>query len=105
MSTIKQIPLEEALPGMLLGDDLRDAAGQVLLPRGSELAESSLCSLARRGIETLAIRIEAPVDESALMARREASRQRLQHLFRQAGDPASQELLCLMLEYRQERPQ
>ena len=30
---------------------------------------------------------------------------RLQHLFRQAGDPASQELLRLMLEYRQERPQ
>ena len=48
MSTIKQIPLEEAQPGMLLGDDLRDAAGQVLLPRGSELAESSLRSLARR---------------------------------------------------------
>lgn len=105
MSTIKQIPLEEAQPGMLLGDDLRDAAGQVLLPRGSELVESSLRSLARRGIETLTIRIEAPVDEGALMARREASRLRLQHLFRQAGDPASQELLRLMLEYRQERPQ
>ena len=62
MSTIKQIPLEEAQPGMLLGDDLRDAAGQVLLPRGSELAESSLRSLARRGIETLTIRIEEPAE-------------------------------------------
>lgn len=105
MSTVKQIPLEEAQPGMLLGDDLRDAAGQVLLPRGSELAESSLRSLARRGIETLTIRIESPVDEGVLMARREASRQRLQHLFRQATDPTSQELLRLMLEFRQEHPQ
>jgi len=90
---------------MRLGEDLRDDAGQMLLPRGTELSESSLRSLERRGITVLPILEEKPVDEGALLARREASRQRLIHLFRRATDPTSQILLHLMQEYRQEHPQ
>jgi len=105
MTSVKLIPLEEVVPGMRLGDDLRDDGGQMLLPRGSELSESTLRSLERRGIESLPVVEEKPVDEAALAARREAGRQRLQHLFRRATDPTSQALLHLMLEYRQEHPQ
>lgn len=99
------LPLAEVLPGMRLADDLRDASGQVLLPRGSELSESTLSALARRDIAILPIVTAAVVDEAALQARREASRLRLQHLFRHAGSPSSQALLKIMLEYRQEHPQ
>lgn len=105
MTSIRFVPLEEAQPGMCLGDDLRDEGGQMLLPKGTELGEGTLKSMGRRGIETLPILEVAPVDEGALLARREASRQRLQHLFRRADDSTSQALLHLMLEYRQERPQ
>lgn len=105
MTTLKTLALEEAQPGMHLGQDLRDAAGQMLLPKGSELSEATLKSLARRNVENLVVVLPEVVDEAALAARREASRRRLLHLFRRAGDPASQELLRLMQEYRQERPQ
>ncbi|MDE2585606.1 MAG: hypothetical protein KGN39_09425 [Betaproteobacteria bacterium] len=97
------IPLDEARAGMCLADDLRDGNGQMLLPKGTELAESTLKSLARRGIEQVPVVVEAVVDEEALAARREAARQRLQHLFRLAQDSTSQALLHLMLEYRTER--
>lgn len=99
------LPLLEVLPGMRLADDLRDASGQVLLPRGSELTENILTALARRDIAVLPIVTATFVDEEALQARREASRRRLLHLFRHAGSPSSQALLKIMLEYRQEHPQ
>ena len=105
MTTLQAIALEDAAPGMILADALQDETGQMLLPKGSELTESVLRSLGRRGIETLSILIPEAVDESALIARREAARQRLQHLFRQAVDPTSQGLLRVMLEYREEHPQ
>ena len=104
MSSSQWIALDEARAGMCLAEDLRDASGQMLLPKGTELAEGTLKSLSRRGIEQLPVVVEVVEDEGALAARREASRQRLQHLFRLAQDPTSQALLHLMLEYRMERP-
>lgn len=104
MNSSQWIALDEAQAGMRLAEDLRDAAGQMLLPKGTELSEGTLTSLGRRGIEQVSVVVESPVDEAALAARREASRQRLQHLFRQAQDPTSQALLHVVLEYRMERP-
>lgn len=104
MSSSQWIPLDEARAGMCLAEDLEDGNGQMLLPKGAELAEATLKSLARRGIERVSVVVEVAVDEAVLAAQREASRQRLQHLFRLAQDPTSQALLHLMLEYRMERP-
>jgi hypothetical protein len=48
-------PLAEALPGMVLGDVLRDEKGNVLLAQGVVLTEGMLASLGRHGVELLPI--------------------------------------------------
>jgi len=76
-----QITLDEAIPGMILADDLLDQHGKVLLPAGSTLTETSLVSLGRRGVDMLPILREEstePDNEADL----EKHRRRLGVLFR-----------------------
>lgn len=85
----KDLPIDEALPGMMLADDVREAQGAVLLPKGATLSESALASLRRRGVAVLPVLVESyesrlsPEEEAA---RRERVEQRLQYIFRRAGD-------------------
>lgn len=75
------MPLADARPGMVLSDVVRDERGNVLLSKGVELTDALLASLARHGIEALAIVVAtdddapAPVDATAVQAR-------LDYLFR-----------------------
>jgi hypothetical protein len=75
------MPLAEVRPGMILSDVVLDARGNVLLSQGVALTDTLLASLARHGIDTLAIHLpdhgEAPpaIDDEAVQAR-------LDHLFR-----------------------
>ena len=71
---IGELPLAQARAGMVLSSELRDAQGQLLLPRGTVLTPAMLASLARHGIDAL------PVDVGP--------RERIDYLFRKL-DPAS----------------
>ena len=77
----KQLALDQTQPGMILSDDLLDRQGNVLLPRGVALSESTLASLKRHGIETLPIEC-APLSVVDQEAELERHRQRLAILFR-----------------------
>ncbi len=95
-------PLAAACPGMVLGDVLRDAKGNVLLAQGVVLTEGMLASLARHGVELLPIlgaaRAEPTIDPARVQAR-------LDRVFRkherdQLGDWATGLLRQYMEDYR-----
>ncbi|WP_026354938.1 hypothetical protein [Massilia niastensis] len=73
------LPLAQLKPGMVLSSELLDRNGMVLLAGGAVLAESTIASLARHGIDTVAVlrtpSRQAPVDLAAVQAR-------LDHVFR-----------------------
>jgi hypothetical protein len=104
-SAYKLTELARARPGMALAADLLDRQGQLLLPKGATLTETSLASLARHGVDMLPIEqagTPAPaVDVAAVQAR-------LDYLFRKndAGSPddwATSHLRRYVEDYRLER--
>lgn len=98
---LSAIPLDQAAPGMRLGEDVRDAQGAVLLAAGGELSESLLEALRRRGIQEVCVAQEETLSEAEREARREVVRARLSHLFRGAGaDGADRQLFETVLGYR-----
>ena len=102
MTPMRKIPLEQALPGMVLGEDVTCGA-QILLPRGTAISAAQLDGLRRREVGEVAVL--APTGHSAveLEAMREAQQRRLDRLFRRAGSDATmQALLRVVLEYRLE---
>lgn len=100
----ERLALEQVTPGMLLGGDVIDANGAVLLAAGGELSESLLAALNRRGILQIEVVRVEQLSESEREARREALRARLAHLFRGAGDTEAGRFLCeVMLDYRMEQ--
>ena len=72
-------PLAEALPGMVLGDVLRDEKGNVLLAQGVVLTEGMLASLGRHGVELLPILSASPAAPPIDPVR---VQERLDHIFR-----------------------
>ncbi|NHZ99340.1 hypothetical protein [Massilia sp. CCM 8734] len=103
------IGIDDAIEGMVLACDLRDAGGAVLLPAGATLGAAALASLRRRGIEQLQVvgsmnAADAALDAAALQAERERQCARLEHLFRRclngASGGASAMLLERLLAYR-----
>lgn len=77
------LSLAEAQPGMTLAEDVKDSGRSVLLPKGTVLAASHLASLARRGITQLSVLAPAAAPSAEEI---EATRLRLDHLFRRVGD-------------------
>lgn len=92
ISRHKQLDLDEALPGMILSDDILDAHGGVLLPRGTTMTEATLLSLRRRGIDKLLVVNEA-LSAVDLAAEQERLLQRLDRLFRKCRNQGASELL------------
>lgn len=95
------VPIQEAQTGMLLAEEVRNAAGGVLLTAGTELDEAVLAGLCRRGVECLVVDRPDPRSETEIaeeLARMEA---RVRHLFhRHRGNPELQLLMQAVLEYR-----
>ena len=94
-SRSKQLGLDEVTAGMVLSDDLLDGHGQVLLPKGATLTETTLASLRRHAVETLPILCEE-LSEADLETARERYRQRLSSLFRKH---TNDEATALLLQY------
>lgn len=79
-------PLDDVKAGAVLGSDLRDAKGMVLLSAGTQLTESSIASLRRRGVTQVPLAASAHLlseDEWKDVAA--DLRRRVGHLFRYAG--------------------
>jgi hypothetical protein len=95
------VSIREVQAGMRLAEEVRNAAGAVLLTAGTELDEAVLAGLRRRGIECLVVDQPDPRSETEIaeeLARMEA---RVRHLFhRHRGNPELQLLMQAVLEYR-----
>ena len=99
----KLISLVFAEQGMMLGDQVQDKEGRVLLANGAELSEKSLTSLRRRNVSCISILEEDPRSEEELAIERDKTTERINDIFRKADKTASMELLHkLILEYRLE---
>lgn len=95
-----EITLDEAGPGMTLSDDLLDEHGQILLPAGAVLTETSIAGLRRREVDTVPIQGDeiAEVDAASV----ERHRIRLAHLFRnhREDDLATEILRQFVVKFR-----
>lgn len=100
---VRSIPLQQALPGMVLAAPVCDAAGNGLLAVGTELTTVLLASLQRRGVAQLQVVEEETLGEAELALLREAVTERLAFLFRHGKDDALMSALHkAVLEYRLE---
>jgi hypothetical protein len=92
ISRCKEVEVDDAVAGMVLFRDVLDQRGAVLLQKDTELTDSLLTSLRRRGIDTVPV-CDAAVDEAALAAERERVGQRLARLLRHCGDSRAEAML------------
>ncbi|WP_175626126.1 MULTISPECIES: hypothetical protein [Oxalobacteraceae] len=85
----QQLALDDVTPGMVLADNLLDAQGQILLPKGAELSEQMLESLRRHDISSLRI-FMGELSEEEAAAQRAYLQSRLTRLFRNSdGEDAN----------------
>ncbi len=85
----QQLALDEVTPGMVLADNLLDAQGQTLLPKGAELSEQMLESLRRHNIGSLRI-VTGELSAEEIAAQRAYLQTRLTSLFRNSdGEDAN----------------
>lgn len=95
----KTISLSDARPGMQVALDVCTANGGVLLAAGAVLSGDTLAALARRGVGQLQIVETLSPEQRA--ARAAAIEQRLDVLFRHAGDdPLLGKLREIVREHR-----
>lgn len=97
MTRFRAVSIDEAREGAVLYDDVRDAAGNVLLPRTTALDGAMLRALARRGVATVHVVADVAAPEHAA-AERARVRARLAYLCRHAGDGPANGLLRLVVE-------
>lgn len=82
------IDIDAAREGMRLYGDLRDRAGNLLLPKATVLTAAIINGLRRRAVEVLSV-LDESVTERQLAAAREQALVRIAHLFRHAGNGAA----------------
>lgn len=97
MKRYRVVPVDEAGEGMVLYEDVRDAGGNVLLPRQAVLSGALLRALSRRGIDTVLVVDDAMTSEH-LAAERARMLERLAYLCRRAGDGRANALLRSVVE-------
>lgn len=105
MKVLETIAIGDAQPGLRLAEAVADAMGQVLVPAGSELTESMLLGLRRREVATLTVEREIEEGSAAREARQAKVVERLDRLFRKAGEGAeTRQLYQAILDFRLEQP-
>jgi hypothetical protein len=101
VKSVRLVPLEQVEAGMRLASDVCDDNGYPLLSAGTELKDSLLASLARRGVKQVQVEVEEQLTDEERSARREAASRRLDALFRRSGDsPLMGQLRETLLRYR-----
>jgi hypothetical protein len=97
MKRFRVVPTAEAEEGMCLYEDVRDRAGNVLLPKLATLSNATINSLLRRDVEALLI-VDDTVTEEQLAAERLHVKERLEYLCRHAGNGRANVLLRDVVE-------
>jgi hypothetical protein len=97
MKRFRVVPTAEAEEGMCLYDDVRDRAGNVLLPKLAALTGATINSLLRREFEALLI-VDESITPEQLAAERQRVEERLAYLCRHAGNGRANLLLRDVVE-------
>ncbi|GAO35171.1 hypothetical protein SCT_0555 [Sulfuricella sp. T08] len=101
MVTAKRFPLEQLEAGMVLARDVCDASGGRLLAQGAELSDATIASLRRRGVDYAVVAVEEMLTPEQRAAREVEIRERVERLFRKAGnDPMLLKLRVTLQDYR-----
>lgn len=86
MKKLETLTLEQLRPGMRVASALVDEGGLVLLPAGVELSEGTIASLQRREVREVQVELEVDDDPEAVERHRHQVKEKLDRLFRNAGD-------------------
>jgi hypothetical protein len=97
MKRFRIVPIADAVEGMCLYQEIRDRAGNVLLPRLTALTGALIKSLSRREVAALSI-VDDAITPEQLAAERVRVQGRLAHLSRHAGSGAANALLRNVVE-------
>jgi hypothetical protein len=97
MKRFRVVPTAEAEEGMCLYEDVRDRAGNVLLPKLAALTGATINSLLRRDVEALLI-VDDTITAEQLAAERLHVQERLEYLCRHAGNGRANVLLRDVVE-------
>jgi hypothetical protein len=92
MKRYRIVEIDAAQEGMRLHGDLRDRAGNLLLPRLTELSGPTINALGRRDVEVVAV-LDDTVTDQQLAVAGEHALARLAHRFRHAGTGSANALL------------
>lgn len=100
---IQIIPLDETLPGMVLGEVLMSGSN-MLLPLGTVINTAHIESLRRCGVSEIAVLAPSERTIAEIDEQREALRGRVERLFRRAGSNVTMKALRrAVLEYQLEK--
>lgn len=97
MKRYRIVEIDAAQEGMRLYGELRDRAGNLLLPKSTLLTGPTINSLRRRGVEVVSV-VDDTVTNQQLAAEREQAMARITHLFRYAGTGSANALLRHVVE-------
>ena len=101
MMTAKRYTLDQLEAGMMLAQDVCDAGGGCLLAQGAELSDATIAALGRRGVSHVLVALEEILTPEQRAAREEEIRDRVEWLFRKAGnDPMLLKLRATLLQHR-----
>ena len=97
MKSFRVVPTDEAEEGMCLYEDVRDRAGNVLLPKLAVLSGATIRALQRRDIDEVLV-VDDSITTEQVAAERIRIQGRLVHLWRHAGDGRANALLRTVVE-------
>ena len=102
MKRFRVVPMDEAQEGMRLHEELRDRAGNVLLPALTALTGTMIKSLLRRDVEALLI-VDDTITPEQLAAERRRVQERFDYLYRHTESGRADVLVRKVVEeYRME---
>ena len=88
----RQLALADLLPDMVLSDDLLDAQGQILLPKGTVLTQHTIESMGRHEVVSVPI-IVGELSPEEVAVQKQHMELRLTRLFRLSSDTPADALL------------
>ncbi len=103
MKRVEELATGALLPGMVVAEPVVDEAGRVLIPAGAQLSENTIASLVRREVAAVRVEREVAEDPAETEAYRLGLLERMDHLFRHAGDAeTTRAMYQAIFDYRME---
>ncbi len=93
------VPLCDAQAGAVVSEDIKDSAGQLLVPAGTELTEKLLALLERRQVERLSIIDKIRDEEQKQHLIREVQEKLDQQFVSVPDNDTMKELRAMLLRY------